>query len=197
MATDDHRLVLMTDAAVMCVSPPPVQGAPPPSDSGRISVRETTPRVAAKPYLVEAEGQWSLAVPPIVKDTRGPLPMGDMRIDMADVYVTRAGDTAASINAGIVGKRALLLTPAIYSLSEPISIVTSGFVVLGLGFPTLVATAGKSALVISADTARVSGVLLEAGTSVDLGPRGPTEPLLRWAGHDGVGCTPRIASDGL
>ena len=194
MATDYHRLVPMTAS---CACPPaPVQGSPPTSDNGRISGRETTPRVAAKPYLVEAEGKWSLAVPPTVKDTRGPLPVGDTRIDMADVYVTRAGDTAASINAGIVGKRALLLTPAIYSLSEPISIVTSGFIVLGLGFPTLVATAGKSALVISADSARVCGVLLEAGTSLDQGPRGPTEPLLRWSGHEGVGCAPRVSADG-
>ena len=188
---------MTTDSCcIMPVSPRTCPGIPPPSDNGRISVRETTPRVAAKPYLVEEEGKWSLAVPPTVKDTRGPLPVGDTRIDMADVYVTRAGDTAASINAGIVGKRALLLTPAIYSLSEPISIVTSGFIVLGLGFPTLVATAGKSALVISADSARVCGVLLEAGTSLDQGPRGPTEPLLRWAGNEGVGCAPQIASDG-
>ena len=165
-----------------------VQGAPPPAENGRVSVKETTPRVAAKPFLVEADdGQWSIVVPPLAVDTRGPLPTGEVRIPMADVFVARAGDDAASINAGIVGKRALLLTPAVYSLTGSISISSAGFVVLGLGFPTLVATAGRSALRVTADAVRVSGVLLEAGTSLDHGPTGPTEPLLRWVGSGGVG----------
>ena len=161
-----------------------VHGAPPPAGNGRVSVKETTPRVAAKPFLVDDDGHWSIAVPPIVTGTRGPLPTGEVRIPMADVYVARAGDDAESINAGIDGKRALLLTPAIYSLTSSIDITAKGFVVIGIGFPTLVATAGHSALRVIADGVRVSGVLLEAGTGLD---DGPTAPLLRWAGSGGVG----------
>jgi len=151
-----------------------------------VSVRETTPRVAAKPYLVEKSGEWRIVVPPVVEGTSGPLPSGkfEAAIRMEEVYVASAADDAASIRKGIIGKRALLLTPAIYALNQPIVIENEGFAILGLGFPTLVATSGHSALIVTADHVRVSGVLLEAGTSVDAAE---AAPLLRWAGNDGVG----------
>ena len=41
---------------------------------------------------------------------------------------------ALVVEAGIVGKKGLLLSPAIYPLSMPITITTPGFVILGLGF---------------------------------------------------------------
>ena len=37
-----------------------------------------------------------------------------------------------------MGKKGLLLSPAIYPLSMPVTITTPGFVILGLGFATLV-----------------------------------------------------------
>lgn len=167
-----------------------VDGAPPPAENGRVSVLEATPRVAAKPYLVEENGAWSIVVPERVQDTRGPSQNAFVarvrrtRIAMEDVYVAREGDDAESINAAIEGKRALLLTPAIYTLTAPITIKANGFVVLGIGFATLLTSSGQSALVIEADAVRVAGVLLESGTSVSAPP---TAPLLRWVGHLGVG----------
>ena len=165
-----------------------VHGAPAPAENGRVSVLDTAPRVAAKPFLREAAGEWSIIVPAQVKGSRGPLGWDYQSpsdaISMADVFVARAGDDSASIRRGIAGKRALLLTPAVYSLDEPITVAVQGFVVLGIGFPTLVATTGRSALVITADSVRVSGVLLEAGTSVT---STSTEPLMRWVGSGGVG----------
>ena len=171
-----------------------VHGAPAPAENGRVSVLDTTPRVAAKPFLREDAGEWSIVVPARIEGSRGPLGWDVPRafsqqsqsdaISFADVFVARAGDTVASIHAGIAGKRALLLTPAVYSLEEPLTVTAKGFVVLGIGFPTLVATMGRSALVIAADSVRVSGVLLESGTSV---ASTTTEPLMRWVGSDGVG----------
>ena len=162
-----------------------VRGAPAPSSDGSISVVDSTPSVAAKPYLVEeVDGAWHIAVPPAVEGSRGPLAQGGARIAMADVYVARPGESAAAINAGIAGKKGLLLTPAIYALDAPIVVGADGFVVLGIGFPTLVATGGASALVVNASGARVAGVLLEAGTDVDAPA---TEPLMRWSGAAGVG----------
>lgn len=52
--------------------------------------------------------------------------------------------TPTASQAGIIPKRGLLLTPGIYELSTPIVIMNPGFVVLGLGFPTLVAMAAAS-----------------------------------------------------
>ena len=79
--------------------------------------------------------------------------------------------------------QALSLTPAVYALDAPLVIDGKGFVVLGIGFPTLVTTGGQSALIVAADGVRVGGVLVEAGSSV---VAGPTAPLVRWAGNNGV-----------
>ena len=161
-----------------------VNASLPTNDNGRISVVETTPRLAAKPYLVEHAGEWSIVVPPIVAAApKGPLPLDGPRIPMSETFVARMGDDSASINAGMKGKRALLLTPAVYELDAPLVIDGKGFVVLGIGFPTLVTTGGQSALIVAADGVRVGGVLVEAGSSV---VAGPTAPLVRWAGNNGV-----------
>jgi len=88
------------------------------------------------------------------------------------------------INDGIAGKRGLLLTPAIYNLEAPIAIRRDGFVLLGIGFPTLLATEGQAALTIDAPHARVAGILLEPATDVTTTI---TAPLMRWSADDGVG----------
>lgn len=160
-----------------------VRGGHKPTPNGRVSVVDSAPRVAGKPFLVEENGEWTIMVPPRVEETIGPLEVGDARIVMEAVCVARPGDDAKRINACIVNQRALLLTPGLYALDAPIVIGEESFVVLGIGFPTLVATAGRAALLVEAGLVRVSGVLLEAGTSVDAAP---TEPLLRWAGSGGV-----------
>lgn len=66
---------------------------------------------------------------------------------------------------------------------KAISITTSSFVVLGIGFPTLVATKGNAAIEVSAKDVRVASVLLEAGTPV---ADPDTEALLLWNGSNGV-----------
>ena len=151
----------------------------------QISVLDQTPQIASKPFLVEKNGFWSITVPPKLSNSRGVVHVNNSpSIDLQDVYVARSGDTAATINAGISKKAALLLTPAIYELSEPIVIAQPNFVVLGIGLPTLVATNGRAALRIIAADVRVAGVLLEAGTDVS---SSETDALMIWEGADGVG----------
>lgn len=168
-----------------------VEGAPA-YDLGKskplVSTVESAPLVAEKPYLVFRGEHWHVAVPPIVAGSRGAL-ADDVRdqaelIGMDQVYVARPGDDAARIQAGIAGKRVLLITPGIYGLAAPIRVDQPGFVVLGIGMPTLVTTAGNSALQVTANGARVAQVLLESGSEV--GQWGATEPLLAWGGSDGV-----------
>lgn len=166
-----------------------VDGAPANSSDGRVSTLARTPLIAEKPYLVEANGQWSICLPHLLHDVAGvgKTTVCATQIDVdADVFVAKEGDSAATINAAIAGKRALLLTPALYDLDGPIIIGDPDFVVLGIGFPTLLATSGRSALVVntSATNARVAGVLLEAATDVSAAP---TDPLMLWAGDGGVG----------
>eukprot|EP00971_Amphidinium_carterae_P256873 5099645-Amphidinium_carterae.1 len=78
------------------------------------------------------------------------LPVASQSISFEDVFIAKEGDTAAQINAGIVGKRALLLTPGLYGLEAPLQITTTGFVVLGIGYPTLVTQKGSSAVEVLA-----------------------------------------------
>jgi hypothetical protein len=177
-------------------TPKPVASRP-----GAVTTVAQTPRGAEKPYLVEeSPGEWLIYVPQYAASpAAGPtanhtaavarkLRVGD-GLTTGDVFVARA-DThdAAAINKGIEGKKGLLLTPGVYDMSVPLAVSQPGFVVLGLGFPTLVATGvgGAPALTVAdaAGGVRVCGVLLEAGVPKAAASAGnATEPvaaLLRW-----------------
>merc|ERR1712166_671502 len=150
-----------------------------------ISAVNATPTVAEKPYLVEQNGDWHMFVPERLEDLGpGISPRVGRNISMADVFVAREGDNAATISAGIKGKRALLLTPAIYFLSDPIRISDPNFVILGIGLPTLVTITGLSSFIVDAPGVRIAHVLIEAGHPRT---RDGTAPLLLWKGSDGVG----------
>jgi len=158
-------------------------GAPAASPDGTISAVPTSPRIAPKPYIVENYGAWSIEVPAMASNVAGSSYSVSSSIDFSRVYVAKEGETAASINAGIAQMDALLLTPGIYGMEIALYIKKPGFVVLGIGFPTLVALNGLSAIYVAADDVRVAGVLLEAGTPVG---SPPTQPMLWWVGNGGV-----------
>lgn len=105
-------------------------------------------------------------------------------ISMEDVFVAKEGDNETTIAAGIKGKLALLLTPAIYYFASPLIIDVPNFVVLGIGFPTLVTTSGLSALIVEGFGVRVAQVLIESGHEKG---RDATSPMLLWKGSDGIG----------
>lgn len=143
-------------------------------------------RMAEKPFLVEESGQWHIAVPNYQTYSRGIIDDTDLleKIPMDQVHVAKDGDSAASINTAIQGKRALLLTPGFYALEGPIRVSDPNFVVLGIGYPTLVATGG-SALIIeeSATEARVAAILVDAGIPVG---ESVSPALVHWQGAGGV-----------
>mmetsp|Transcript_62686 Transcript_62686/g.149546 ORF Transcript_62686/g.149546 Transcript_62686/m.149546 type:complete len:643 (+) Transcript_62686:24-1952(+) len=159
-------------------------GDPGSSNDGTVTSVPSTPKVRSKPFLSELAGSWSIKVPTAAQNVRGLPPASSVSIAMAEVYVAREGDNAASINAGIAGKKGLLFTPGIYGFEAPVQISKADFVVLGIGFPTLLALKGNSALEILADGVSVSSILLEAATPKTFGS---TDPLLLWAGNDGYG----------
>jgi len=141
--------------------------------------------MAEKPFLVEDYGQWHIAVPNYRTSSSG---IGDdtnvAQIPMDDVHVAKDGDSASTINAAIQGKKALLLTPGFYALEEAIRVSNPNFVVLGIGYPTLVANGG-SALVIeeSATDVRIAAILIDAGVPVGASS---APALLHWQGVGGV-----------
>jgi hypothetical protein len=82
----------------------------------------------------------------------------------------------------MIGMQGLLLTPGIYYLDTPIFVKAQGFVVLGIGYATLVSTLGLPAILVDDDLedVRIAGVLLEAGTGASSEFASPTLPLLLW-----------------
>jgi len=149
-----------------------------------ISDVKQAPDVAEKPYLVEEDGEWLIIVPDRQAQPAGRSQHSGSNISMEHVFVARDGDNAATISDGIKGKRALLLTPAMYFLYDSIRISAPDFVILGLGLPTLVTLTGLSAFIVDAPRVRIAHVLIEAGHPRT---RDGTAALLLWKGSDGVG----------
>ncbi|HPD48033.1 MAG TPA: coagulation factor 5/8 type domain-containing protein [Anaerohalosphaeraceae bacterium] len=133
------------------------------------TVVEKTFAVREKPYLfIDADGRWCVRVPPLRSDTAGltwsdeqsqgeALPCEDFCIARPDT------DTAATLNAALQAGRNVLFTPGIYSLDDTLVVSRKDVVILGLGLPSLVPTAGKPAMRIEAEEGVIlSGVLFDA-----------------------------------
>lgn len=175
----------------------PVEG---PGSLRQVSTVDTTPRIAEKPYLVEddATGSWQVWVPPYAEHpTRGAVANHSSAVHRrltvgSDVLVIRAdrhkgSDMNALVRNASHPPSGILLTPGIYHMDEPFVVPASDFVVLGLGFPTLVSAQGAEALSVAdgLNGVRVAGVLLEAGTAVRKNPaENQTRPLLRCGTKD-------------
>ena len=180
-----------------------VDGAPTTSTTGKpdeITTIARAPAKAEKPYLVRADNKlWQIWVPQY--DTEGSSGVtpdyaaaATLKLTLeTDVFVARASQhSGSSINAALTAKAftGLLLTPGIYDMDEPIRLTAPGFVVLGIGFPTLVTSKGQAAVEVSSGLAdvRIAGVLLESGTpATDNGTVAAVAPLLRWGESATVG----------
>lgn len=155
----------------------------------------STPIAAEKPYIVtEADGKFSLVIPPVSAETSGidHVVLDAHHVPFEQVYVAdSAKDTATSINAKLHAGLHVVLSPGIYQLHEPLELKHDNQVLLGLGLATLVAANRYAAVKVgNVDGVRVAGVLLEAG---DEAP----EVLLEWgdAGHRGLAENPGVMHD--
>jgi hypothetical protein len=129
-----------------------------------------TPAEREKPFLViDENGQWSVCVPELQRNTVGITWRGGATrgrtIPLRQFYIARPGvDVAATINAQLARGRHLLLTPGIYDLTEPIRVTRPDTVVLGLGFATLRPIRGTASLTTDdANGIEIAGVLCDAG----------------------------------
>ncbi|MCR5703130.1 MAG: hypothetical protein K6G85_00800, partial [Eubacterium sp.] len=138
---------------------------------GSSTVVANTPVIAEKPFLVSGnnEDEYGIVVPKMKKNTQG-VSWENMTeedytyIDIKDCYVAKPTDTAAQINAGIGGKKALILTPGIYELDSAIEINQQDTVVLGLGLATIKPTKGNQCMTVgNAEGVHIAGVLFDAG----------------------------------
>ncbi len=144
-----------------------------------------TPVIAEKPFLfIDEHGDYFVRVPSLsIAPTQGKSWPADRRggrtLPIDRFYLAHADrDTADSINAALRAGKGLILTPGIYHLASALVVDQPETVVLGLGFPTLVADAGQPVLRLAdVDGLRVGGVILDAGplaspTLLEAGPAG-------------------------
>jgi CubicO group peptidase (beta-lactamase class C family) len=157
------------------------------------TVIEKTPVIREKPYLfIDDKDSYFVMVPALrTGGTQGITWAGGATpgatLPIGSFYLAHPGiDTAARMNAALDQGKHLLLTPGIYPLESSIRVTRPGTVVLGLGYPTLVAEKGTPALEIAdVDGVKVGGLLLEAAAT--------NSPTLLQVGAPG--CTESHAAD--
>ena len=130
---------------------------------------DQAPVVREKPYLTVEDGRWFVTVPPLRREPASGLTWENGHapgeaLPIESFHIAKAGpDTAASINAALRAGRNLLVTPGIYALDDTIVVSRPNTIVLGLGFPSLVPGAGKTALRVEAgEGVIVSGLVVDA-----------------------------------
>ncbi|MGD0365598.1 MAG: coagulation factor 5/8 type domain-containing protein [Bryobacteraceae bacterium] len=142
------------------------------------------PIVREKPFLeVDPSGKYQVRVPALRANSlgitwRAGSTPGES-IPLSEFYVARPDlDTAATINAQLARGKNLLLTPGIYELTDTIRVRRANTVVLGLGFATMRANNGVTAMTVAdVDGVILAGLLFDAGEAnspvlLEVGPNG-------------------------
>lgn len=134
------------------------------------TVVERTPIVREKPFLwIDEQGAYHVCVPPLMNEGT---PGHSWRVDqvaahslpLSRFHIARPEhDTAETLNAALSAGLNLLFTPGNYRLTAPLLVARPSTIVLGLGFPTLIAATGQPLIeVADVDGVTLSGLLLEA-----------------------------------
>jgi hypothetical protein len=130
---------------------------------------------------VDGSGAYQVFVPALQSAAHGITWSGGAKgesVPISEFYITRAGDTAATINAALAQGKHLIVTPGVYQLDDTIKVGKAGTIVLGLGIATLVPAGGVTAIAVDdVDGVKISGLLVDAGATaspvlVQVGPQG-------------------------
>ena len=142
------------------------------------------PIVREKPFLeVDPSGKYSVRVPALRTNSSGITwragSTPGKSIPLSEFYLARPDvDTAATINAQLAKGKNLLFTPGIYELTDTIRVRRANTVVLGIGFATLRANNGVTAMTVAdVDGVILAGLLFDAGEAnspvlLEVGPNG-------------------------
>ncbi|WP_217999696.1 glycosyl hydrolase family 28-related protein [Curtobacterium ammoniigenes] len=149
-----------------------------------------SPVTRETPFLVrQANGSFAVQVPTAATNTAGQSWNADAAspaIPLNRFLVATPSTPIQQINVALAHGENLLLSPGVYSYSQPIRVVHPNTVVMGLGFATLVPAASNDALDLNgAPGSTVTGLILDAGahgsrTLLHVGPGGNphTQPTL-------------------
>jgi F5/8 type C domain len=144
-----------------------------------------TPVTREKPYLyADPSGNYRVFVPSLRTNSSGTTWAGGntpgTSMPLTQFYVAHPGDSAATINNALAHGLNLLFTPGIYHLTQTVDVTRPDTVVLGLGFPTLQADNGVTAMrVADVNGVKLAGLLFDAGSTrspslLQVGPGGST-----------------------
>ena len=151
----------------------------------------SVPIVREKPFLeVDKSGKYSVRVPALRTDSSGITwragSTPGKSIPLSEFYIARPEvDTAATINAQLAKGKNLLFTPGIYELKDTIRVGRANTVVLGMGFATLRANNGVTAMTVAdVDGVILAGLLFDAGevnspVLLEVGPNGSSASHVR------------------
>ena len=129
-----------------------------------------TPVIAEKPYIMydNTVDRYYLMVPKLEENKVGETKDYENvdQIDFHNVYVATEKDSAATINTKLNQGLDIILCPGNYTLTESIQVTRPNTTILGIGFPTLIASTASPCITVgNVDGVRIAGVLLEAGTT--------------------------------
>jgi F5/8 type C domain len=142
-----------------------------------------TPVSREKPFpYVDSSGNYHVYVPSLRQNTSGATWLGGTTpgtsLPMHDFYVTKPGDSAATMNAALAAGDNLLITPGVYHLDQTLQVTRANTIVLGMGLATLVPDNGITAISTGdVDGVQLAGLLIDAGSAtssslVQMGPSG-------------------------
>jgi hypothetical protein len=143
----------------------------------------TSPTTEEEPYLyTDSSGNYNVFVPSVRTNSSGPSwangNTAGSSLSLNSFYVVNSSSTITNINAALAAGDNLLFTPGVYSYNQTINVTKADTKVIGLGFATIVPTAGQTTInVADVNGVNISSLILDAGPT--------TSPTLLTVGTQG------------
>jgi uncharacterized protein involved in high-affinity Fe2+ transport len=130
----------------------------------------TCPTTEEEPYLyTDSSGNYDVFVPSVETNSSGPswaggnTPGTSLSVNNT-FYIVNSSSTITQINAALAAGENLLFTPGVYSYASTINVTKADTKIIGLGFATLIPTAGQTTIsVADVSGVNISGLILDAG----------------------------------
>ena len=127
------------------------------------------PTTEEEPYLyTDSSGNYNVFVPSLRTSTSGTSWAGGntpgTSLSLSTFYIVNASSTITQINAALAAGDNLLFTPGVYSYAQTINVTKADTKVLGLGFATLIPTAGQTTMTVAdVSGVNISNLIFDAG----------------------------------
>ena len=130
----------------------------------------TCPTTQEAPYLYQdSSGNYNVFVPSLRTNSSGAswaggnTPGTSLSVNNT-FYVVNSASTITQINAALAAGDNLLFTPGVYSYASTINVTRADTKIIGLGFATLIPTAGQTTInVADVGGVNITGLILDAG----------------------------------